>query len=197
MMYCNIINLGYYSLYWVLKLANDNDQIMNKDDDNNDEDDYLWNYVSKDIDKIDKNVASNHDFSDLKDGYVIKKKALVWKNLDNRKLGVSAEVDLALPNKTRKLKRKSKIDAVIDLHGLTQSDAYAELLSFIGNSSRLKRKCVLVITGKGGKNIDEIGVLRRAVPQWFDVSPMSDMIKDYMVADPKDGGSGALYVYIR
>ena len=86
------------------------------------------------------------------------------------------------------------IDARIDLHGLTQSEAHAALSRFLRAAQRKEAKVVLVITGKGGR---EHGVLRRAVPLWLGLPEFRDTVVGFETAGPTHGGEGALYVRLR
>jgi DNA-nicking Smr family endonuclease len=95
------------------------------------------------------------------------------------------------------------IEARIDLHGMTQDDAHGTLGDFIAASARAGRRCILVITGKGLRRLGddmpagEIGILRNAVPRWLNEAPNRARILAFATAQPRDGGSGALYVLLR
>ncbi len=82
------------------------------------------------------------------------------------------------------------IEGRIDLHGMTQQEAHANLSGFIESSAAARRRCVLVITGKSG-------VLRGVVPKWLDQQPNRSRIISFTPATPRDGGEGALYVLLR
>ncbi|WP_417687249.1 Smr/MutS family protein [Roseibium sp.] len=107
----------------------------------------------------------------------------------------------------KKLVRGVKpIDARIDLHGLTQHQAHERLRGFLYNAQASGHKVVLVITGKGGKgkgndfrhdHWDDMGILRRAVPQWLAMPEMRQVVIGYEEAHVTHGGAGALYVRIR
>lgn len=92
------------------------------------------------------------------------------------------------------------IDARIDLHGMTQSEAHRRLEAFITASAAAGRRCVLVITGKGltaelaGRGS---GVLREAVPRWLNEAPLRRRILAVSHAQPQHGGHGALYVLLK
>ncbi len=95
-------------------------------------------------------------------------------------------------------KGRMNIDARLDLHGSTQETAKRDLVSFINRSYARGDRCVLVITGKGMRlHSGEIGVLRRAVPQWLNDAPLRSMILGFNHATPRDGGEGALYVLLK
>ena len=85
-------------------------------------------------------------------------------------------------------------EARLDLHGMTRNEAHEALKLFINREKLRGSKCVLVITGKGhGKGGDGLGILKRKVPLWLEVSKIA---RSWSIASPRDGGEGALYVYL-
>jgi DNA-nicking Smr family endonuclease len=113
------------------------------------------------------------------------------------------------PPLTRRAKRglargKQDIDARLDLHGLTQSEAHDVLLRFLRSASARGARLVLVITGKGVARTShfddsgrERGVLRRQVPQWLSLPEFRAYVIGFEDAHIAHGGEGALYVRIR
>lgn len=89
------------------------------------------------------------------------------------------------------------IDARIDLHGKTQTEAHAALVRFLRRAQRDDARLVLVITGKGRSGEGERGVLRRQVPLWLASSDLHALVLGYETAHVGHGGEGALYVRIR
>jgi DNA-nicking Smr family endonuclease len=92
------------------------------------------------------------------------------------------------------------IDARIDLHGLTQSEAHHALLHFLRRAQGDGHKFALVITGKGRIKFEterEAGVLRREVPRWLRLKEFRDYVVGYEPAHVGHGGEGALYVRLR
>jgi DNA-nicking Smr family endonuclease len=99
------------------------------------------------------------------------------------------------------------IEERIDLHGLTQRDAYMALRGFIAGARMRGLKVVLVITGKGrrdgglpGHDVHapgERGVLRRLVPHWLSLPDMRDYVVGFEEAHVSHGGAGAIYVRLR
>ena len=81
-----------------------------------------------------------------------------------------------------------QLEAMLDLHGLTQAAAFDTLRRFIEQSRRQDKRCLLVITGKSG-------VLRREAPRWLE--QMQPAVLSVASAEPRDGGDGALYVLLR
>ena len=108
---------------------------------------------------------------------------------------VSAGVDKRTA--TRLKRGKMAIDGRIDLHGLTQEEAYRALTSFLAGAQESGRRCVLVITGKGLRPDGRIGVIRASVPRWLNQPPNRQRILEVTPAAPRDGGEGALYVLLR
>jgi DNA-nicking Smr family endonuclease len=92
---------------------------------------------------------------------------------------------------------KEAIDARLDLHGLTQSEAHAALLHFLRKASAREARLVLVITGKGSKNLGARGVLKRQVPQWLALPEFRAFVIGFDEATVRHGGEGALYVRLR
>ena len=87
------------------------------------------------------------------------------------------------------------VEARLDLHGLFQAQAHMQLSAFLARSQAAGRRCVLVVTGKGPGA--EGGVLRREVPRWLNMGPNRARILAFCHAQPRDGGSGALYVLLK
>jgi DNA-nicking Smr family endonuclease len=100
-----------------------------------------------------------------------------------------------------RLKRGTQaIDARIDLHGMTQSEAHAALSRFLRRAQRDGARFALVITGKGvrGDGTDrERGVLRRQVPLWLRLPEFRPYVIGFEAAHVGHGGEGALYLRIR
>ncbi len=93
------------------------------------------------------------------------------------------------------------LEAVIDLHGLRQSDAHDRLRSFLVSEQSRGSRLVLVITGKGGAGTsaggEERGVLKRTVPHWLRMADLRATVLGFEDAALNHGGSGALYVRLR
>jgi len=102
-------------------------------------------------------------------------------------------------------KGKVEVEARLDLHGLRQRDAHAQLRRFLKTSQARGLKHVLVITGKGADQAasrsfyeeDERGVLRNAVPHWLAEPELAALVVSFSPAPRRLGGDGALYVRLR
>ena len=92
------------------------------------------------------------------------------------------------------------IEATLDLHGFTQGEAHSALIALIARARALGHRCVLVVTGKGGKEGSggrTTGVLRANVPRWLNEPPLRAHVLAFANARPRHGGEGALYVLIK
>jgi DNA-nicking Smr family endonuclease len=103
--------------------------------------------------------------------------------------------------KKRVVRGRDAIDARIDLHGMTQSEAHDALIRFVRRAQTSGARLVLVVTGKGsGTSRDterERGVLRRLVPLWLALPEFRPFIVGFDAAHVAHGGEGALYVRLR
>ncbi len=104
-----------------------------------------------------------------------------------------------LDRRTRLRLRRGQlnIEARLDLHGLGQSLAFDELCGFLERAYMAEKKSVLVITGKGLHKGGGVGILKQAVPEWLNTSPMRQWIHAFDYASQRDGGEGALYILMR
>lgn len=84
-------------------------------------------------------------------------------------------------------KKKTPIDAKLDLHGLHAEQAVAYLLRFLEQERIRNSKTLLVVHGKGQ------GILKQAVWSIIETHPFVD---DFSVAPGKFGGHGAIIVRI-
>jgi DNA-nicking Smr family endonuclease len=106
---------------------------------------------------------------------------------------------------TRHLEKgKIAVEARLDLHGMRQADAHAQLKHFLRSAQARGLKHVLVITGKGAEpgaksfyEEDERGVLRKAVPHWLASKELAPLVVSFSPAPRRLGGEGALYVRVR
>ena len=115
--------------------------------------------------------------------------------LPELKTGASPGVD---KRTAVRLKRgQLAIEGRIDLHGMTQDKAHRALEGFLTASQAAGKRCVLVITGKGLRPTGETGVLRNLVPRWMNAPAIRGRVLGFSTAQPRDGGTGALYVLLK
>lgn len=95
----------------------------------------------------------------------------------------------------RKLRRgQYRIEAELDLHRLTATQAQKALLEFILHCKHRHLRCVRIIHGKGLGSKDQRPVLKGRVNQWLQ---RWDDVLAFTSARPCDGGTGATYVLLR
>ncbi len=119
--------------------------------------------------------------------------------------------------KTRRniVKGRQEFDRSVDLHGMTQDNAFSTLQRVIEGCVRRGDKTILVVTGKGGARFSQTaattpvayrtrrdfdnhsGVLKRMVPLWLAGADLKPFVHSYAPAAQEHGGEGALYVILR
>jgi DNA-nicking Smr family endonuclease len=103
-----------------------------------------------------------------------------------------AQLDARTEQRLRK--GQMPLDGTIDLHGMTQAEAHGKLNGFIKRAYAKKKRCLLVITGKGRTGE---GVLRQKLPQWLAIPPFNEIVLKIYPAAIEHGGTGAWYVYLK
>lgn len=86
------------------------------------------------------------------------------------------------------------VQAVIDLHGMTQTEAHDGLADFLLEARNRGLRCVRVIHGKGLTSPNREPVLKGRVRRWL---AQWDDVLAYCEAPPHAGGSGAVVVLLR
>lgn len=86
------------------------------------------------------------------------------------------------------------LEGRLDLHGMTQAEAFDALYRFVISAAARGKRTVLVITGKG---VRMEGVLKKMLPLWLEDPELGKHILAVTPAQPKDGGSGAFYLRLR
>ncbi len=92
------------------------------------------------------------------------------------------------------------IDATFDLHGHNQASARAALYGFLLEARQRRHRCVLVITGKGAREITGRktgGVLQAKLRDWLTEDAFRQHIVRASAAHPRHGGSGAVYLFLK
>ena len=108
------------------------------------------------------------------------------------------------PKEARRIARgRREIDASLDLHGMTQDEAYARLTRFVQFGDAQGFRTLLIVTGKGRGEARvpfaeaPRGILRERFLDWVERPPLSDRIASVRGAHPRHGGRGAFYVMLR
>lgn len=99
------------------------------------------------------------------------------------------------PGRKRRIVRDpTALEARLDLHGLDQAKARAELADFVNRAWAEGERSVLVVTGKG---VMGDGVLRKRAPEWLGEPGLREVVAGVSEAHKKHGGDGALYVALK
>lgn len=97
----------------------------------------------------------------------------------------------------RKLKQgRYEAQSTLDLHRMTVAVARREIFDFLEESHRYGLRSVLLIHGKGGSTAEHerSSILKGCVDRWLRDLPM---VQAFHSAQPRDGGTGAVYVLLR
>ena len=170
------------------------------------EDRALWAYVTHDVAPLTGEKANLSDLSDRRENedqsQFIKSRAhrlVEPPKTSAPHLSYAHGQAPGLEKRTQLRLRRGQvaIEARLDLHGMTQSQAHDQVYRFLECARNNGLRTVLVITGKGLRQDGQIGVLRSVVPRWLNEPPLRDWIKAFDHAAPRDGGKGALYILLR
>ena len=170
----------------------------------NSEDEALWRRIIQDVAPIEHKTQAeikqrkivavkNHQQYAAKQDF-----STYSKNLEDQEFG---GVDAAT---VRRFKREEfKIEAVLDLHGLTEKEAYEQVCDFVTKCFNKEKRCIIIVTGKGVRHeeTDDLwslrGVLKKRVPQWLNMPQLRGMILLYKNPSERLGGEGALYILLK
>ena len=95
----------------------------------------------------------------------------------------------------KRLKSKNFFfDALIDLHGKTEVQAFEIVKNFIKNSYLDEHRNILIVTGKG---INSQGKLKLKTPLWLQSEELSKFIVGFETMPSNKGGEGALFVKLK
>lgn len=86
------------------------------------------------------------------------------------------------------------IEADLDLHGMTAEIARMNVDQFISEARDHRARCVLIIHGKGYGSSQDGPVLKNRINSWLQ---QHEEVIAFCSAQPKDGGSGAVYVLLK
>jgi DNA-nicking Smr family endonuclease len=87
--------------------------------------------------------------------------------------------------------------AYLDLHGKRRQEAREAVERFLGESRSQRRRCVLIVHGRGLNSKDQIPVLKESLRVWLAQGRIARSVLAFCSAKPSDGGVGAVYVLLR
>jgi DNA-nicking Smr family endonuclease len=84
----------------------------------------------------------------------------------------------------------------LDLHGYYEGDAWLATMDFLHEAFSQGHRCVLVICGKGRGwgAAGDMGVIKSQLAGWLATHPK---VLAFHTASRRDGGTGAVYAYLR
>lgn len=114
-----------------------------------------------------------------------------YKLSKNSTLGIDRKLD-------KKLKSGNFIpDRIIDFHGMTLEKAFYSLIYNVEKAQKDGLRFLLIITGKGKGTKEGRDSIKSKIETWMKHPNISSKVIKYVDAQPKDGGTGALYVLIK
>lgn len=145
----------------------------------------LWVQITKTITPLNGKKCSKAVGQSLEKKYLIKKTTI--ESISYSEIGFS--------------KSEKKIPMVLDLHGLTHTQAYECLKNFITQAHSNKIVKISVITGKGRskqaafmtQNAEKSDLLQIQVPRWLE---HFSQVKSWQVVPRQKGGEGVLCIVL-
>jgi DNA-nicking Smr family endonuclease len=102
------------------------------------------------------------------------------------------------PRVLRRLRKgEFSVQGHVDLHGLSRDEARPMLEAFLAAARAAKKRCVLVVHGRGLHSKDQMPVLKDALKRWMATARFARHVLAFATARPHDGGAGAVYVLLR
>ena len=146
-----------------------------------DKDKKIWKFYTSNLNSI-KRVDKNKKFS-------TKSISVISKDL-------KPNIYFALDSKTKRKLSNNKlaIDAMIDLHGKTEVQAYEIIKNFIKDSYLNELKSIIIITGKG---TNSKGKLKLKTPLWLKNDELSRFVVGFENMPVNKGGDGALFIKLK
>ena len=146
-----------------------------------DKDKKIWKfYISnfKQIKKVDKDKRINSS------------------NISTINKVLKPNINFTLDSKIKKQMKSNRLnfDAIIDLHGKTEVQAYEAIKSFIKNCYFNNFKIIMIVTGKGPSNK---GKLKLKTPLWLKSEDLSKYLVGFETMPHNKGGEGALFVQLK
>jgi DNA-nicking Smr family endonuclease len=115
------------------------------------------------------------------------------------------EVNLNEAGETHVEKKKDKVRK-LDLHGFSLAESAEMVKKFINESHDYGYKKILVVTGKGSRSKSytnpyvskKLSILRYSIPEYIKNNEnLKKKINKISEAEIKDGGEGAIYIFLK
>jgi len=146
-----------------------------------DNDKKIWKFYTSNLNTI-KKAQKNREYN-------LEKIPMISKSL-------KPNAYFNLDNKIKRQLKKEKIsfNAVLDLHGKSEIQAYETIKNFIYDSYFNEFKKIIIITGKG---INNQGKLKLKTPLWLKNKELSKFVVGFERMPHNKGGDGALFVQLK
>ena len=139
---------------------------------------------------------------------IVKKKNLISSKDKKDWIAFTKQMGNIKAKESDLLKENIKLSEVkkLDLHGFSLIKANQIVKNFIINSFNSGYKKLLIVTGKGLRSkshenpylSEKLSVLRNSVPEYIkNDENLANKINSISTADIKDGGEGAIYVFLK
>ena len=124
-----------------------------------------------------------------------------WVNFTNQIENIGVKED-DLVEKNQQINKVRKID----LHGYSLNNANKVVKKFIIESFNQNYKKLLIVTGKGSRSksyddpyiSESLSVLKNSVPEYIkNDENLNSIISKIVQASQKDGGEGAIYIFLK
>ena len=141
----------------------------------------VWDFYISNLDTIKK---------------VKKKKEIFPNKLSSISKVLKRNIKFSLDSKIKRQINRKKLtfDAIIDLHGKTEIEAYDIIKNFIKNSYLNSFRNIIIVTGKG---INGQGKLKIKTPLWLKNEEISKFVVGFETMPHNKGGEGALFVKLK
>lgn len=84
----------------------------------------------------------------------------------------------------------------LDLHGLRGDDARRQVVAFLRSAQRAGKRVVLIVHGRGQHSAGGVSVLSEVVLETISRGGAAPVVRAFMSAPQRQGGSGALVVFL-
>ena len=139
---------------------------------------------------------------------IVKKKNFISSKDKKDWLTFTKQMGNIKPKESDLLKENIKLSEVkkLDLHELSLDEANKIVKNFIINSFNSGYKKLLIVTGKGLRSkshenpyvSEKLSVLRYSVPEYIKSDEnLTNKINSISIADIKDGGEGAINIFLK
>ena len=146
-----------------------------------DKDKKIWNFYISNLNATKRGEKKKEpDFINISETYKVLK--------PNTNFLLDSKIKRQIKNK------KAVFDAIIDLHGKTEVQAYKIIKNFIINNYINNIRNIIIVTGKG---VNNQGKLKLKTPLWLKSEELSKYIVGFTNMPNNRGGDGALFVKLK